>query len=1046
MSKRQAQQQRFLELLKRMNPAQRQAVEQIEGPVLAIAGPGTGKTHILTARVGQILKQTDAQAHNILCLTFTDAGVQAMRERLLTFIGADAQRVHIYTFHSFCHRIIQDHLDRFGHHDLRPLSDLERVDLIRELLEQTPPDHPFHSSKGAFFYEKPLQELFQRLKAEGWTVQDVEDCIVRYLEDLPKRPDYLHRRNNRYGQAGTLRKERYEEECRRMERLRQALALFEAYQQALETKHRYDYEDMLLWVLDLFEQDEYILRLYQEQYLYVLVDEFQDTNGAQNALIHRLMDYWEDNPNLFIVGDDDQAIFEFQGARLAYITDFYHRYRKHLHLVLLQDNYRSAPSILRAAERLIRHNENRLRRRVGGVGKTLRAANPEVANIRRNVHIYAWPNKREEEAGLVRQIKALHKQGIPLSDMAILYAQHRQAEGLVRLLEQEKIPYRSRRRVNILDQALVRQVINFLHCVVNPYAELWYEVLHASFLGLHPKDLRYLFWWQAQQAQTWPKLLESPELWQDWPWENLKAWEEFAAFWFQVQEALPQMPLVALLELVFSRSGLLAYVQTLNDAPWQMETLYTLFEFARLETEKDPHLSLAAWLDILQRMADYGLALTTYRETHGFEGLQLLTVHSAKGLEFPYVFMVHCLERYWEQSGNQIRHFTLPDTLTASLESDGLEAARRLFYVAMTRAQKRLQLSYHEEDESHKPTKPTRFLAEIQADGKYATQSCRLEASVMQAWFLKQMTEVELPPSQQLERERVAGLLQKFKLTASALNTYLACPLAFYYEYILKLPSGNSPEAAYGTAWHEVLKRLFDVKIKHQRKDFPSNEQAALWFEEALNKQRHYFSSAGFKSYLEQGLKHWPLYLAQRRDLWREQLRDSPQVYTEKVFRQIEWEGIPLLGIIDKLELSGSAASSAFWRITDYKTGKHEANRLEPPTAKQPQAGAYYRQLLFYKLLLEQSPFFHQHRVKELCLDYLSPDDKGGFPQKRLSVGVEEGLWIKDLVKEVYGKIEAQIFSPGCGKPSCKWCALAARQHQAEHYRNEWREELDDFT
>jgi len=154
----------FRKELARLNPAQRKAVEEIEGPVLVIAGPGTGKTHILTARIGRILLETDAQPHNILCLTFTDAGVHAMRERLLEFIGPEAHRVHIYTFHSFCNNIIQENLELFGRNDLEPLGDLERVEMMRRILEDLDLNHPLKQGRAdIYFYEEHLYNLFQMM-------------------------------------------------------------------------------------------------------------------------------------------------------------------------------------------------------------------------------------------------------------------------------------------------------------------------------------------------------------------------------------------------------------------------------------------------------------------------------------------------------------------------------------------------------------------------------------------------------------------------------------------------------------------------------------------------------------------------------------------------------------------------------------------------------------------------------------------------------------------------------------------------------------------
>lgn len=264
---------KFLRELGRLNPAQREAVEQIEGPVLVIAGPGTGKTHILAARIGRILMETDAQPHNILCLTFTDSGVQAMRRRLLELIGPEAHRVHIFTFHSFCNTVIQDNLELFGRRDLEPLSELERIEIIRKILEELPLDHPLKRGRAdMFFYEKHLQNLFRQLKAENWAVDFVHQKIDEYLTSLPTKDEFIYKVSRGNFKKGDLKTAKLEDEQLRMEKLRSAASLFPRYNELLREYHRYDYEDMILWVLGAFEKYPALLRNYQEQYLYFLVD------------------------------------------------------------------------------------------------------------------------------------------------------------------------------------------------------------------------------------------------------------------------------------------------------------------------------------------------------------------------------------------------------------------------------------------------------------------------------------------------------------------------------------------------------------------------------------------------------------------------------------------------------------------------------------------------------------------------------------------------------------------------------------------------------
>ncbi|HND87425.1 MAG TPA: UvrD-helicase domain-containing protein, partial [Saprospiraceae bacterium] len=306
----------FRAFLDTLNAAQRQAVEQIEGPVLVLAGPGTGKTHLLTARIGNILLRTDARAQNVLCLTFTDAGASAMRQRLLQRIGPEAHRVPIYTFHAFCNRVIQDNAEYFGRGSIEPVTDLERIEIIRQLLHKLPTDHPLRAGyKDPCQFETHLHDLFSNMKKEGWKAGHVISRTDAFLKSLPTHPDYIYQRNTREHKKGDPKTAQIQDITQKLERLKAAADLYPKYLTAMQRSGRYEYEDMLLWVIKAFEKNEALLRTYQERYHYLLVDEFQDTNGAQYRLLQMLINFW-DTPNIFIVGDDDQSIYEFQGARL----------------------------------------------------------------------------------------------------------------------------------------------------------------------------------------------------------------------------------------------------------------------------------------------------------------------------------------------------------------------------------------------------------------------------------------------------------------------------------------------------------------------------------------------------------------------------------------------------------------------------------------------------------------------------------------------------------------------------------------------------------
>ncbi len=248
----------------RLNEQQRLAVDTIEGPVMVIAGPGTGKTQILASRIGKILLDTDALPQNILCLTYTDAGVVAMRRRLLNFIGPDAYKVNINTFHAFCNDVIQENLSLFEKTALDPVSDLERIELFKELIDNLPKNHPLKRYRGDVYFEiNNLQHLFSNMKKEGWTPQFIHQKIDAYIADLPNRDEFVYKRKYKEFNAGDLKKDKIEEEKEKMEKLRAAVDLFEPFQQMMRRRNRYDFDDMINWVIKAFEENKNLLARYQ---------------------------------------------------------------------------------------------------------------------------------------------------------------------------------------------------------------------------------------------------------------------------------------------------------------------------------------------------------------------------------------------------------------------------------------------------------------------------------------------------------------------------------------------------------------------------------------------------------------------------------------------------------------------------------------------------------------------------------------------------------------------------------------------------------------
>ncbi len=1038
----------FLAALDMLNPQQDKAVNSIEGPVLVIAGPGTGKTHILTARIGKILLETDAQAHNILCLTFTDAGVQAMRQRLLEFIGPEAHRVHIYTFHSFCNGIIQDNLELFGRHDLEPVSELEKVEIMEEILYDLSTSHPLRRGRGGdlYFYSSHLDDLFRRMKAENWSDTFLEKRIDEYLKDLPLREEYIYKRNTKTAKKGDLKAALFDKEKERMERLRAGVKLFDVYVKKMAQRRRYDYEDMILWVVKAFDENESLLRTYQEQYLYFLVDEYQDTNGSQNEILQHLIRYWQ-NPNVFIVGDDDQSIYEFQGARMKNLTDFHAQYENDLDLVVLRDNYRSSQHILDTARELIGRNQKRIVNTDAlkslGVDKILSAKNTDFAELEILPQIVEYPNSLQEEADIVAQIETWSKEGFPLDEIAIIYAKHRQAENLISLFEKKDIPYQTKRKVNILDQPIIRRLLMLMEYLQAEYTlpysgeDLLFKILYFDFLQMNLGDLAKLSLYQAKQKyetrQMWRDLISNKKALDNIALEEPEKLHALASLFGQLLSDLANFPVSQLIERLLNRTGLLRYILDAPDKTWLLQVVHTFISFVREETEREPRTTAERLLEVLKKLDKNRISLQVQKSNSNVTGINLLTAHGSKGLEFQRVFILDGSKDAWEGSkrGNNYR-FTFPDTVTLSGETDVEEAKRRLFYVAITRAKESLQISYSAKNKKGKERSRAIFVDEIlQKENLKVTKkdadATYFEEAQMLLLLEKEQEKLDLPPKAVLEH-----LLEGFQLSVSAMNQYLRCPVSFYYENVLRVPIVQSEAASYGTAMHNALQRIFERMMQQEELKFPTLPVFIAIFDFEMANLRGYFRTKSYRQNLQRGREHLAAYYNHYLPTWGKKVLVEKSISTEV-------GGVPIKGVIDRLNFIDADTAT----ITDYKTGSQNPKKLQRPTTKEPLGGTYWRQLNFYKILYEN---YKNTSVKVVSgeISYLEADSRGEHVKKTVIYEPDEVNLVKEMMKTTYDNIVNHKFEEGCGEENCPWCQFLNEHKMVISFADEGVEELDD--
>ncbi len=1023
-------QQQFTDTYRRLNERQQVAVDTIEGPVMVIAGPGTGKTQILAARIGKILLETDALPENILCLTYTDAGAIAMRRRLQQFIGADAYQVNIYTFHAFCNDVIQDNLSLFEKTALDPISDLEAIQLFKQLIDTLPKNHPLKRYRGDVYFEvSNLRSLFSSMKREGWTPEFLCSRIDEYLQSLPARDEFIYKRKYKQFNAGDLKQEKIDEENIKMEKLRAAVLEFPRYQQLMKQRNRYDFDDMINWVISVFEENRALLAAYQEKFQYILVDEYQDTSGTQNRLVQLLISYW-DKPNVFVVGDDDQSIYRFQGANVENMLSFAEAYVNELKTVVLTSNYRSIQPILDISKTLINRNEERLVKQLPGLSKELLAANATINHLTHPPVITEYQSVKEEMAGICGQVKKLLENGKVPGRIAVIYKENKFGEELAAYLRLSAVPVYSKRSINILQLPFVRKLLQLLRYLQAehdiPYGgdELLFEILHYDFYRIPPMVIarltaemnrlrnngettslrRHLY----DQANTAPK-----SLFDNGPHEGLRT---VSAFLEQLIADLPNVSLLQLTENLIRNAGVLGYVMKQPDKIALMQQLTALFDFIKEECARNPTLTLSGLIGIIDLMEKEDLPLPMIQVSGSENGVNLLTAHGSKGLEFEYVFIAGANAAWWEKKRKPGGGYKLPDTLfssTAGNPARDLEELRRLFYVALTRAEQHLHISFARYRNDGREMEPSVFIAEILEQHSLPVEKAVITPDDMAAFQSLQFT-AQAPEIEAAEANFITPLLERFIMNVTALNSYLKCPLGFYYQNLIRIPSGKNEATAFGSAVHHALEKMFRRMQESGTDTFPPAETLVEDFRWYMQRHRENFTPEAYKRRMEYGEDILPRYYQQYAAQW------NRIVSVERNIRGVQVNGIPLKGKLDKLEFTGKEIN-----VVDYKTGDFDkaVSKMKGPDDKDPLGGDYWRQAVFYKLLLDN---YEQKdwKVVSTEFDFVEPDNKKQYRKQKITITPQDIETVTRQLTEVWNRIQARDFYTGCGKEDCHWCSF----------------------
>lgn len=1020
----------FSEKFAKLNPRQREAVTSIEGPVMVIAGPGTGKTEILSLRIGYILQNTDTLASNILCLTYTEAAATEMRQRLIEYIGPEAYRLHVSTFHSFCNMVIQENPSIFIQaRELEPISEIDRFRLLQQLMDSFPPDHKLKKFKGQTYSDwRRLDELFTVMKKENWSPAYMHAQINEYIDRQRNNENFFYKKKSGEFQKGDLKVKEFQSKVLdRMGILKAAIDEYDTYNALLAEQGKYDFDDMLLWVNRAFDQHPDLLADYQERFLYFLVDEFQDTNGIQMDVLRQLIEHeWLDRPNVFVVGDDDQAIFRFQGANIENLKNFYNRYGPQV--ILLEENYRSTQRILDAAISVIDKVENRLLRVLFNQAKKLTASG-EHKDEKMCVYIQTLQSVSYENAHIFHQLKKWHESGHPLS-CAVLYARHESGRELAQALKGAGIPFQTVRSADALSLPIILHLLDILLCIhkLSDGADnddgLLFRILHLRYLNPRPMDLQRLIISHTSKPFTDASTL--------FMWMGNR--EKLAGIFLTDQEWMEHMhqlisesiieyhsrTLLSFVEWVIHHFGIMSWVTEQSEQLNHLYTIKTFYGFVDSQSAGKPNFGVPALLEICRLMSTYNLTLPVHEISTSHRGIHLSTLHGAKGLEYDHVIIKNLTENEWEKKRPPSQSFSFPDNLVRrdsvahiASESDVKdEDRRRLLYVGMTRARKKLYMTYAKVRDDNKALIPSLYLPDLNPEeAEIVRENIQADQAMLSAYLLSVMSgeqKADLHKDDEVIRDRVKNLV----LNATSLNDYLECPLGFYYKKILRVPSTETAPLLFGTTLHQALQRFF--RKRFIEKDMLTGKDYLLSvYEWELKRLRHRFTARELEDFLIYGKQVLESYYQKNAGNWSDEIQYELEYRIKDVFV----EGVPLKGFIDRIDKAGDNIT-----IYDYKSGKPEniSKKLKSPDDSQP-GGNYWRQMVFYDLLMRRDPKLKSGFTAGY-IHGLEPFKHGGLFEKLVPVTDEDRSLVTQQIVETWQKIQNLEFESGCGE--CDWCRM----------------------
>lgn len=987
----------FKKLYSKLNREQKKAVDWIEGPVMVMAGPGTGKTQILTLRIANILLKTQVNPENILALTFSEAASFQMRHRLSKIIGTPAYRSEISTFHSFANNIIKNYPDDFPELlSSESITEIEQIEILERLISSLDLKILKPFGEPLYFLKDILQSI-NDLKKEGITPERLKEAIKKQEADFVKISDLYHEKGKYKG----LMKGIYQVQLKDIEKDKELAKIFDCYQKALLEEKKYDFNDMLLEVVRVLESNKNLLLRVQEKYQYILVDEHQDTNAAQNRLVELLANFYE-VPNLFVVGDQKQAIYRFQGASLENFLYFQKLYPR-VKLINPRINYRSHQLILDAAGSLI--------------GKNISASILPERNLR------AYLNKRPEKIKLLefssyqleyeyigQDIAEKIKKGVDPSQIAILGRRNIDLGPFPQIFNRLDIKYIINADQDILSDLQIGKLLLIFQAIGQPFDEVnLAKVLQIDFLQITPFDIYKILNSARKQKVGINEILKNLD--KNMAELDLEKPEAINEFYARYQDWVGKKNNILFDDLfvrVVDESGFREYFLKSGQRYQILNKLTALFEEVKLRLAKNPKFNLDDFLRLLQTAEKHKVALRAKTDGLLEEGVRLLTVHKSKGLEFDYVYLINCFDGRWgntKKPGSKIKipWVYLGQNIKAKVDFEEIEDERRLFYVGLTRAKKGIHLTYSKYSLDGKEQMPSQFLQEIDPDLLGSVDVAEFEKNFDSSQIFMPAPEINLSPK---NKKYLQSIFLDKGLSATGLDNFLKCPWKYFFRNLVSLPEKKDKNLIFGSAVHYALnayikssKKSLELLLNKLNEYLKDQALTEAEIEECVKK-----GERAFKQFYQETILKWP-----------------DNIQSEMAIKGVKFgEGIILNGRLDLIEFLGSDGTV---RVHDFKSGKPKS-RGQIDGSRNDKEYNYLRQLIFYRILLDRYKEGLM-KMKEGVIDFVEPDDKGRLKSEVFQITDEQARNLEKVIKSVGEQImNLSFWDLTCGDKDCEYCRL----------------------